>query len=1196
MDKMITKIFKYDSTQESNGYKGEDYSKHILIGDSDVDNLDDTLDTYEITLTGLPCREEFDPTTKFIIEKWQEVTTKDVFGKLETTTSLWKTWHLIVSTDTVSQPIMSDDSYFDHHLTLIEPAVEAQQRLVDNISVTYRLQDVSIDKEPTYGLNDTLNVNVDNAEYSGAVENYGWHTKIGLDQYITGHKFLWVMPTYYTVSIDGQSVTPSWDIWNKFKFNQVVSYGQTSKVVQLPIPMLQCWGYFDDTTRLENFNCYCSIDIIISKYNVYNNSLIATDSYLVNPSNVFADESVFNYDDKLSTSMYHFGHIVSRADPTTGSTSPVFYVSKVAELGSTVNGIATSSNTFTSLINRVLSITVEPNYTYSIIIRRHVYTSLNYTSKLIDNYPALYCNWYQKWFVNGQEGLTWTNDNDPLITTKFNVFLEGEKGTILFQSAPPANAYDLFNKSQLASQMFFKDSNYTVDETPKPFYLTNEDKQQLQNTQIIESFYSQQNQWQVLMDIGKYIHSRPVITFGENNKFKIGWKKYGLTKQYEDKSTPISIYNSRFVEEYLSSLSSYVSNMVQLGGQITEIVAPKSSSEDYLVYNDVAEIIVSKPIIEIIKVEAIVKETFTTANYPGYPFIKGTTHDITNNVFEKGVYQVLSINKDESINKGLAIYYELGTNKIIGLNYQLPVINAGDVAGQYSIKRILAKHFIAAQQSGESDSEYKQRYDYMESKLKVNNFLFRVTYRTKDSLRVNQTRPDLRKYLLSTSYDRVPQHNQFNNQQDIVVDSVKFGNNIYGKLIRSGNTIYTKIEWVDNLYKLKQSGELYNIFGNLYYVSKVKNTYYPSHIVSEVEFSKDFNRLSQIIGIPSEPRFYEISEQSLIEREVSLDDYLVIGTQIKSTSEQNSFIRAKGWNYIKDLLLGNEIDYPQYAVTLFKGDSKKGASDFEIGVCHPISTFSIENTLTLEWDMVDNFSAGDYVTKTNYSITPDRVDDTAYNTLTPLCYTDKYGRVDMFDFAILKKYDMSVDEVSMLPQNPIDISSSANESVKNNFLFGNNELGGFGSHDKGIVLLKDNREVIKLNYNIQLITDSDRFVLSSYIWQSDKQNLRLALLNDEVNKISNATLENNLFKVEDIPFEAVVEGNYIKIDISTALATYDLTDIKAIAIYSTNLINDYVNSGAKYFVMARNITDLSEEEAKTNWYISNFDKSMFKKQ
>ena len=51
-----------------------------------------------------------------------------------------------------------------------------------------------------------------------------------------------------------------------------------------------------------------------------------------------------------------------------------------------------------------------------------------------------------------------------------------------------------------------------------------------------------------------------------------------------------------------------------------------------------------------------------------------------------------------------------------------------------------------------------------------------------------------------------------------------------------------------------------------------------------------------------------------------------------------------------------------------------------------------------------------------------------------------------------------------------------------------------------------------------MLTGSDRFVLSAYMWQKNKTNMRIALLNEEVNKISNDTIPNSSFAVIDLPF------------------------------------------------------------------------------
>ena len=64
----IVKVYKYDSTQEANGYRGEDYSKYVQIGSNNIEDVSQELDTGEITLSGMPIREAFTPETKLIID------------------------------------------------------------------------------------------------------------------------------------------------------------------------------------------------------------------------------------------------------------------------------------------------------------------------------------------------------------------------------------------------------------------------------------------------------------------------------------------------------------------------------------------------------------------------------------------------------------------------------------------------------------------------------------------------------------------------------------------------------------------------------------------------------------------------------------------------------------------------------------------------------------------------------------------------------------------------------------------------------------------------------------------------------------------------------------------------------------------------------------------------------------------------
>lgn len=1173
MGNIITKLYLYDAKQEQNNYRGKDFSDYILQGDSETDDLTEILDVVNLTLVDLPFSQEFEPKTKFILEKWED-------GR----ESFWKDWHLCVARDVVSQPILSDNTRFDHQITFNEASVDSQGRLVDNIAVTYRLKDVSLEAKPTYDKNAKAISEFVNVDDWKTTENFD--EKGGIVHKLNiGKQFKWVFPDWYKVVIDGETKTPAEFGWNNFKLNQEIPNNASQRKITLPVPMLEILNG-DKGAKTFSHQGYCSIDVIVEELDIVGKTKRLVKTMQVNPSSSISNEN-WNKEWGLASINIDNGYIYNRMDFYIGGARN--YVKRIAKYDNEIK-------------NRIIDIDIKPGCQYIVTARLHNFNvwdqSLGFNQDI--DKTATYSYNGSKSTFSIENNPRYTDNKYPYAQLNFNAVLEGENVNLYLRNASAANAYDLYNKAFTTTQNIIKQQGVPIDETPKAYYLEKSDRQELENTLIVENFYNQKNWWELQLDIGKYIHAIPKVRFGSNDRFVTTWKKLGQTNQLADYGNKLSIYNSRNVEEYIAATSSYVSNMVQLGGIIDEWVPAKSSSSDYLVYNDVAEIILSRNIIELVDMDIkYIGENKSSMNLYKNEIRnlvgKGSHGESSNGyVFGKDVYNVLSINANTSVNKGLAIYYALGSNKIEGLNYRLPSVNPGEQNTEYAIKRIIGTIYQVPMYPINSDDPTVNEW----KNIKINDFLFHVQYRTKDTLRVNQVRPDLQKYIITSNYDRVPQHHQFNNQTDTVVDSVKFGNNIYGMLIRTGNTTYTTTEWVDSLYKLKQAGELYNIRDNIYYVSKVKNTYYSNHIISEVEFSKDFNRLSQIIGIPSEPRFYEISEQSQIKRQVSFDDYIIVGTSLNETSN-DSFIKNGGWGYIANLLLGNETTYPKYAVTVFKNDKEKatiqGNEDFYVEVCSFVGGYSIQNTLTLSWNMVDNFSAGDQKANTENSV--NGKNDGVYATLLPFRYTDVYGRADLVDFALIRDYEIPNEKVMLMPANPINMTAKNgdNYAIAPSYIFGNEKLAEWGDNYHGIGLLKDNREALSFNYNLQVLADSHRFVLSAYMWQLNKTNLKIALLSEEVNKISNDTIPNNMLteNLFDVNFEVLDNG--IKIKMNEILQNVDMQNIKSIAIISTNEVNDYNGSGAKYFIMARNITGLSEQEKIEDWYIGCIDKDKFYK-
>ena len=1296
------RLYLYDSTKSD--YKGTDYSANVLAAFNITDDLTEVLDVAELTLAGLPFSQEFDPTTKFILELY-DTTAEQVV----------EYYHLAVAEDVVKQPVMSDNNYFNHTITFNEASVIAQGRIVDNCSETFKLKDVNINNESIYNPNKKAS-GINNPSSASAETTYYSQSDNLLrskEDVCYKRKFNWVFTESYLPASDPNYGEAS--AWNKVKLYEPVS---GIEHVKLPIPLLATYFGAKDSTGYETNMNLCSVTVEV--YSSDDGVTWTKDTNLsrdVNPALSNATENNWKCDWRFLERYggENRGYGMTKTQALRGQMQE--YYKKFADYDNTMS-------------NRFVDIPLVANKQYCVIVKPKIFaTSLrelgtNKDISLHHHYNRFYGDsenmlyTYSKSYLlsifsltlgidytisNGSTKIilpTTENYNGaPMMQIKFSTYVAGSNMSVFLKSAPALSAYDLFVDAQLKTQQTTKEIGKYIKEKPLAYYLDKNDIDTLQSTEIIESSFNQKNFWEVLLEVGKYIHAIPYIEFGEDDRFVVRWRYLGQTEKALDVATKMSIFNSKSIENYVGALSSYVTNMIQRGAQIVEYVAPKSESEDLLVYNDVAVIKTSKPIIEIIGL------SFRCINTQSPYYVSSNQeYDITDNIFEHNIYELLDIVASTKPNKGLAIYYNLGENVIRGLNYQLPSVNTGDGETEYAIKRIIGSVLLA---------DHPDRW----LNIRVNDFAFKVTYRTKESVRSEQSRPDLRKYLINSKYETIPHHKQFNNQQDISVDSVKFGNQTYGKLIKTGNTDLKTTEWNDNISNLKKAGQLVDIRGNIYYVAKATHTYFQDHILSEITYSKDYNQLSEIIGIPSEPRFFEISEQSMVDRQV------VIGENLLLTTDTN---RASSHTYtntrlLRRLLFGS-YEYPKYAITQFKNDADnpdptQGLAQFSKDFIHPISAYSIRNTLSFKWAMVDNFSAGDSVDAPASFPNPQPSTDQNYATLIHEQYTDVYGRADLIDFAIIQDLydaDFTKAKIRAFPKSPYRLQLSnigrsynsdyGNGSALSNLSYyanpndahtpitddivsftipyGPNVLGAwgnivdsndvsilpnmyltdgdyfiinfsgtysifavstddevywtftkvytcndlsaiqdilsaanfkdlgqqimatsendlddieFGTNEHGIALIKDNRERISFNFNIQMLTDSDRFILSGYLWQQNKGNVRLALLDQEVNKIINNTIPTDSIKAT---FNIANSANTMlpTVDIDYMLRNEaDLSWVKAIALIDD--VDLAVGAGVeKYFLIARNVSDLTDAEKRKNWDFYGVQQSDFKQQ
>lgn len=1212
------KLYKYDSMQEANGYRGvgeNDFSRFVAQGMDSVEDITQVMDTSEITLYGLPQKQAFDPETKFIID----IVEYDPETQSE---SILETLHRVVSRDTPNQPILSDDTYYDHHISFIEPSVIAQKRLVDNIACTYKLQYVSLEEIPAYPP-DIASFNLVESVYYDAV--FGVYNS-GKKTYRVSGKYFQLEGQPKLVNRNGKEFNRNYIDIENFKIADGVYKAK------FLLPKLRI-SYGVQDTHNYDFIGYASIDYVIREYEPNQESPINTwTKTIISNSNLGGSWIPDSTVGAGYINIIDGEWLLESVDKQSGTFLDCNYAYKK------YTDTSVPSPTYMTDEFDI----VEGNR-YEISFSLHQFDDNVPPKNLADGARIKFTGsqpvYYQKYILDlgasADNSVTTTNlymtSENTSSKTFFATYGVNTK-KIVYSSSTPYSALALLQKAIINSGLYEKQNGVYIADINKsdlPFYIDDNIidgfVDELEATSIIESFYNQKNLWEIMVEVGNYIHAIPELKFGSNDRFMITFNRLGRTDEKQSKSTKLSIFNSRSVEDYISATSSYVTNMVQLGGYIEEWVAPKTTSETLLVSNDTAAIVVSKPIIELMELKVRRNSD-------------GAIKDMTNYIYEENVYKTLSIDFDVVPNRGIALYYQLGTNVITGGNYQLPQ-QLNNAYTDYAIKKVISCAFNGYPVTpGLSTAAW--------TNLKVNDYSFFVRYRTKDSVRQSHIRPDLRKYLLNTKWDKYPEHNQFNNQTDVVVDSLKFGSNMFGKLIRTGNNAYDIYEWNDRWENVKHKGELYRINGELYYVAKTQHTIYNSHIISKVSYSKDYNELSNVIGIPSEPRFYEISEQSLIRRDFEINDILLLTDDDSQLAYGSNYLF--NLEHLSNLILSEGTGFAKYAVTIFKGDNDAdkydqtvGEKDLYINILTPINAYSSDNTLTYEWDMLDNYSAGDKVIATEqFDAAGNKPNKGSYNSLWAVKYTDIYGKAALLDFYILGNIGTPTPAQTMaLPECFIDTRDKNAENFirKYNVLATNVQFFNTNFNGRGIGLLKDCREAMSINYNLQMATSSDRFVISPYVYLPNKSNVKVVLLVDEVNKLSGGYIDiaqiiaplnkqgQQMGKYFDMTYingleEAywgMFDSDYVtsKFGVNLSATFNNVADghftgaegyqrVKSIAIIcdvNPNTDPNGENISFPYktkFIVARNVSDLNREDALKAWYwgVPNKDKVFKNKQ
>lgn len=1150
-----------------NGHKSTEYTDYTVAPIFIEDKLDETLDSGEVILKSMPAasRNAFPPKTKFRIERYTKADYSDEPRK----------WDLVVEHDDVEE-YEGCPEICTHRINLIEASVIAQGMHVDNIALTYELQDVNLNYKTIKEDNSIIGNALQNQPGGGYSPTVACETCEKNVNTIDGSTYKFINTySYVWKDEDLQAIRALLKLCDATQ----------SHNIKFDIPRLMCRGCYADGVWTELFEMNTVTRIYRTKR--LNGQTISGSRTLLIQRYSGATSFTSNDDDLY----YSDGQTAAFTTAYTGTAMWVAYglnLFRLSRFRTHLPVVATASNSnnnkeieFNTEALSEKEVAVGYDYIYEI----ECYANPTNQSGMIEYYyNSVYCDESHETSGGDVFELTFT-ERAKSICNATGVYLKAsfeckdmsedvEGGTFLMKGVK-YSCYDLLQKALLTiDTQILNNSEIGIENLTDrfPIQISPDWVTRLKAAKMQETIFEGKNLWEVLLQVGYYLHAIPYLEFADDgtDRFVLAFRQLGDTKTKADTSSKITVFNSRNLSDYFTQYDSYVTNLFSPQNEVDEWLVAKTDDSTYLVSNDTAEIKTSRPILEVLAFDIVYNEN---------------TVDALQYIFEESVYQVLTSDNPIRIKpaKGNALYYSLGSNVISGLNYVPPEVNSGDYT--YALQEICRRLF------GLSSPE----------ELKFNDLVFHIKYRTQDELRISQVRPDIQNFVKNSSLEKYPHHEQYYGQQDKIIDSERFSANLFGQLIRVGNTEYQRQEYALSGGE-KESGDLVTIYGEAYYVTACENENYADAVLQKVTYSKNFNQLSKVVTIPSEPRFYEVSERSKIRREVRLMDFLELTTTKPTKATSPRYLNNSKWkDFIKGLIFNKQAyTLPNFAYTKFVADYKRNhtgaygqyvapeilfpSSDIDRANANSVLPksaqdhadcivsllyFPLHDGIVFEWDMEDNFKAGDFI---DPEISGVNKNGEAYLAQQSHRYVDVMGRADLFTFRLFYENNWTRAQAQQLPKAvTIPNESSCDIYLPSPYLIG---------------LDKDNREAISFDYQINLLhrptqdDTEDFFTFPNLFGQKDSP-LKMCFLSEPQSLFNeNMNLLPALLLADDVNYSLIDNSslNAIEVRIPTPSGV-DLTEVKAIALYQEDEI------GGRYAYIVKNVSKLPDSQKTQSWWI-----------
>lgn len=609
-----------------------------------------------------------------------------------------------------------------------------------------------------------------------------------------------------------------------------------------------------------------------------------------------------------------------------------------------------------------------------------------------------------------------------------------------------------------------------------------------------EYTFTDSSLYEALASIGAEVHAIPrlkVSVFANQPTFNIFFTPFnkGIAADLDGIYTVNGESASRDIEQYASGLDSNAEGLVPSYGTLGAPApnVPKTMrAEDgeYRVTEATGIISTDYPIERIVSV----KVAYNSDKY----------YDITPYIYEQSEYAALS--SYETVypwSKQYALYYVQGERNIRGLSFERENL----LSQVFEDPAIIA---IYEAVSGTKISTIWQPANQL--KLK-----FKVSYVPLASVKIRQRKDKIEDNTDAT----LLAYNQGANK----IDSSAYGKHLAGVISRLGVPQYTRLYTCKRDIALRKASNLVGCsLADGKVITAVTVEYFPEYAKLMLTYTTDFNRINQYVGIRSQIRQYEISEKLAQDRQIVIEDYVVIreGDWDTTARESTSLLTSRFFDSLSSALYGDESD--KIDVAFLQGMTNGGKKLARVAL--PVVSFGAGRSIVHNAQYLDNYGAGyGSYTSQGYSDASDN-----YMIQENIRYTDGLGRVDklIIDFCRASRNPLALDgSTSRFPR--------LNEDDSTRTLDADISTGSYA-----VPIRKDNREKLSITHQTHFVGEGVHISpnIGDTLYRANT-GVYLAILDEEIHT----------------PYATSVSSGYSALDMRTAYSK--LTDVEGLKLSPT---------------------------------------------